>query len=553
MNRHPIFALADEVVRTFSECQPDLALISGIAGNDDRWTDYSAEAADRFAEKLRAIRANLVEMPPAQDRWDSLAIEVVESFLAERIDDHERFEYFFDLNAIESPTQQMRVVFDVIDVSGESGKQAVLRRLETLPAALASYRARLAAGMRRGLVVAKRQVRAVLQQSRHLAGGSSFFLSLKTPLSAFDQAQVDRAIERARVAFSEFAGWLEQEYLVAATERDAVGAERYSRAARRFLGSSIDAVETYAWGWQQVRDIEAKMRAVSSEILPGAPISDVIEMLKTDPSRCASDGEALVRVVAERQQRALADLDGVHFDIPDAIRRIDVKIAPPGGVLGAYYLQPNEDFSRPGTVYYSLGETRPIPIWNEITTAYHEGFPGHHLQVGLQVYFAERLTRLHRLLVCYSGYAEGWALYAEELMNELGYLEKPEYVLGMLAAKLFRAARVVIDIGLHLELEIPDDEPFHPRETWNFELAAEFLEKRVFAPRERAESEVTRYLGWPGQAISYKVGERVFFELRDAVAKREQERFDLKRFHERVLGSGSVGLDLLRRLTLAAP
>jgi uncharacterized protein (DUF885 family) len=192
-----------------------------------------------------------------------------------------------------------------------------------------------------------------------------------------------------------------------------------------------------------------------------------------------------------------------------------------------------------------------IPLYGHITTAYHEGFPGHHLQCGIQVALADKLSRLHRLSVWYPGYGEGWALYSEDLMNELGYFEKPEYVLGMLAAQLFRACRVVIDIGSHLELPIPKDQTnFHPGEPWTFETAVEMLVKRGDETGDYARSEVTRYLGWPGQAISYKVGQRVIKELRDELKRTKGAAFDLKDFHARVLNSGPVGLELLRRLVL---
>jgi uncharacterized protein (DUF885 family) len=191
-----------------------------------------------------------------------------------------------------------------------------------------------------------------------------------------------------------------------------------------------------------------------------------------------------------------------------------------------------------------------VPIWDEVTTAYHEGFPGHHLQCGLQVCLGDRLSRVHRLLYWLSGYGEGWALYAERLMRELGYLDRPEFVLGLLASNALRAVRVVIDIGSHLQLPIPGDVPFHPGEAWDFDLAVEALERYAFLTNDVAVSEVTRYLGWPGQAISYKVGERVILGLRDEARAKEGESFDLKEFHERVLGSGPVGLDHLREIVL---
>ena len=223
-----------------------------------------------------------------------------------------------------------------------------------------------------------------------------------------------------------------------------------------------------------------------------------------------------------------------------------MNIAPPGGSLGAYYVGPSEDFSRPGSVWWSLTPRGPYPVFDEVSTAYHEGFPGHHLQIGVQMSLADRLSRLHRLWVWKPGAGEGWALYAERLMDELGFFEKPDYVFGWLSGQMLRACRVVIDIGSHLELPIPDGQPFHPGEPWTFDSAVQMLVEYASLSKPYAESEVTRYLGWPGQAIAYKVGENAILEMRREARVRLGADFDAKAFHSRLLEIGPVGLDLLR-------
>jgi uncharacterized protein (DUF885 family) len=161
---------------------------------------------------------------------------------------------------------------------------------------------------------------------------------------------------------------------------------------------------------------------------------------------------------------------------------------------------------------------------------------------------AENLSRFHRLLIWYSGYGEGWALYTERLMDELGYFERPEYLLGMLAAQQLRACRVVIDIGCHLEYRIPDHAPIGAGDVWTYEHGVEVLHQLAGQPRDVSESELKRYLGWPGQAIAYKVGERAILELREARRRKEGDRFDLKEFHRSLLGWGEVRLDYLNEL-----
>jgi uncharacterized protein (DUF885 family) len=239
-------------------------------------------------------------------------------------------------------------------------------------------------------------------------------------------------------------------------------------------------------------------------------------------------------------------LAGEHFDVPDELKVVTVNMAPPGGSLGAWYVSPSEDFSRPGSIWYAPGERERLPYWQEVSTAYHEGFPGHHLQVGTSVMQREKLSRFHRTVIWYSGAGEGWALYAERLMDELGFFEKPEYRLGLLASQLFRSVRVVVDIGCQLGFTIPDNAPLHGGDVWDYHRAVDYMTEVGLQPRDISESEVKRYLGWWGQAISYKVGEREILDLRDRA--RGSGGFDQREFHSRMLQAGAIRLDHLREV-----
>lgn len=554
---HPIFRLSDELVESVAVHNPVQATLAGIPGYDHAWTDYSPAGAAAWDADLEGFERRLRALPAAEDPFTHLAVRIAADYLRERRDAFAERDHLRDLNSIESPFQHIRQVFEVMKTATLGDAECLIARLLGVDQALRGYLETLDQGRRAGLVVARRQVLAVISQARIMAGPSSFLLTLRGTLlssgvgGAEVGERVDAAASLAQKAFTEAADWLETTYLPDASDVDAVGKDRYLRAASRFLGAVIDPIETYAWGAQEVLALEAKMADIARTILPGAPLSEVIALLKTDPARCARDRDDFLRIIVERQRAALAELDGAHFVIPEPVHRMEVKIAPPGGSLGAYYVPPSEDFSRCGTIWYSLGDAASLPLYDEISTAYHEGFPGHHLQCAVQLLLADRLSRLHRLLVFYPGHGEGWALYAEQLMDELGYYERPEYVLGMLANKLMRACRVVVDIGLHLQLPIPAELGFHPGQVWNHDLAVELLHERGLLPIEVARSEATRYAGWPGQAISYKVGERVILDLRDELRRRQGDAFDRRAFHAQIIGYGSVGLDLLREIVLA--
>ncbi len=551
-----VFELSDRFTDDYAKACPVLASMAGIPRPISAWDDYSPEGARSVEALCRRTHAELSKisldgLSPADRDKESLARDVLRDFLDERVEFFETGDNLLDLNSIESPAQHLRTVFDLMGTKTEEEWSAIVTRLATIGGAYSGYRRALEEGSRLGKV-SSRQVRAVIDQmDAHAADTSSYRDLLATfdgsPLSGKSalRSDLERGIASARAASGDFGRFL-RGYGEGASNKDAVGEERYVRSVRRFLGTKLDLRETYAWGFEEIRRIERDMVECAKKVridTPSRDVRSVISALQADPTRQIFDREVFLTFVRERQLRALSDLGGIHFDIPEPIRNVDVRLAPKGGPLGAYYVPPNEDFSRPGSIFYSPAEGAPYVAFSELTTAYHEGFPGHHLQCGLQVYFADSLSRFHRLFVVCSGYAEGWALYAENLMAELGYFEEPEYLLGMYMAKLFRACRVVADIGTHLEYTIPQDFDFHPGERWNWDLCAEILATRGMMPRANAESEATRYTGWPAQAISYKVGERVLMDLRAECVRGD---FTLRNFHDAVLGTGSVGLDILK-------
>jgi uncharacterized protein (DUF885 family) len=289
------------------------------------------------------------------------------------------------------------------------------------------------------------------------------------------------------------------------------------------------------------------MKDVSGRIKAGASLAEAAAELDANPRYRLSGQDALVDWMQHLSDRALAALRDVHFEIPDDLMRLDCKIAPPGGPLGAYYTGPSDDFSRPGQMWWAVEPDRDdFLTWRETSTVYHEGVPGHHLQIATAVNQAASLNRFQRLLTWVPAHGEGWALYAERLMREFGYLDDDGDLLGMLDAHLFRAARVIVDIGMHLKLEIPDGSGFHEGERWTPELGLEFMSTRTITDHAHVVSEIDRYLGWPGQAPAYKLGERMWLSARDEVRARHGDSFDLKDFHMRALRMGPMGLDTLR-------
>lgn len=548
------FDLADRFVDDLVQLSPMMGTYLGVGEAHDRWDDLSPEGYAAQADLGRRYREAFARHLDDPDSTQRHAARVMVDHLTLQLDAFDHGDHLDALRHLAGPFSFVRGIFDVMARDDADDWEAITRRLATVDEPLAGFRATLEEGRRRGKVASARQVRSVADQARVLASDEGAFALLHADAQrrGFDPPALADAVAHARAEAAAFADYLEQTYLPDAMPTDGVGEERYVREAERFLGLRLDPAEAYAWGWEEIDRLLGEMRSVAAEIVPGASLREVVELLETDPARAVSSPDEFVAFVERIEKQAVEDLSGVHFDVAPEIREVTVNLSPPGSPLGAHYMAPSEDFSRPGGIWYSLADPHHIPLYQEVSTAYHEGFPGHHLQIGTVMVNRDRLSRAHRLVVWYSGYGEGWALYTEGLMDELGYLENPEFRLGMLASHLFRAARVVVDIGLHVGLGIPTGAPLLAGERWDFDRAVRFMTEVGMQTPDVADSEVKRYLGWPGQAISYKLGEREILRLRDELRRRQGPEFDLKAFHSMVLTCGEVRLDHLREVVLGA-
>ena len=550
-----VFEIADRYVDDIAALQPSLATALGIAGHDHEMTDLSPEGPGKVAELNRNTLRQLDEAADESEA-DRVAREVMQERIGVSLDTYEAGEYLRALRNIASPLQGVRQVFDLMPKETEEHWSNIASRLNRVPETLVGYRQSLSLGLERDLNASKRQASEGAKQA-HVWGGlsdrPSYFDQLREQFTASGitsnglAADIETGAKAAKEGYAEMHRYLSEDYEPKTSEREAAGRERYQLMSRVFLGASIDLEETYRWGWEEQYRIEEEMRKTAEKIKPGATIAEVTDLLESDPERSVEGVEDYQRWLQELHDEALGDLHDKHFAIPDKIRVMEVMIPPPGGALAPYYTGPSEDFTRPGRTWWPTGDAARFPKWGDVSTVYHEGVPGHHLQVATVRLYPETLSRYQRLLTFISGHGEGWALYAERLMSELGYLENPDYYMGLLSAQALRSTRVIIDIGMHLELKIPDGDRFHPGETWNHDLALDFAAERALRPRTFMASEIVRYLGWPAQAISYKVGERSWLTARENSQKAAGDSFDLKAFHTKALSIGPMGLAQLER------
>ena len=543
-----IDALSDAFVEEYAALDPIAATAMGLPGHEDRLSDLSPDGFAAHEALIRRTQAAIEGAEPSDDRERAAKEAFLErsGLFLERYEAHVPH---YAMSVIHSGLHEVRSCFDLMDTSTEEGWSNVDSRLAAVPETLEGYRRTLLEEADHGHVSASRQLAEIAVQVRSWTGQTGSNPSVFSTLVADApdgtlKEQLQRHADAATQAFAEFGVFLDRALAPRGTTTEAVGRDRYALESRYFLGAIVDLEETYAWGWEELRRIEDEMLRVSDKIVPGGSVDDAVAALDADPMRNLPSKESFRDWMQQLADETIHDLADTHFDIPQPVRRIECMIAPTtdGGV---YYTGPNEDFSRPGRMWWAVPEeTKTFSTWREVTTVYHEGVPGHHLQIGQTVFRHELLNRFLRQMCWVSGSGEGWALYAERLMDELGYLDDPGNKLGMLDAQAFRAGRVIVDIGMHLELEVPTDNPFgfHPGERWIPDLGFEFMRAHTRVSDPELRFEVNRYLGWPGQAPSYKVGERLWLRARDSAKARAGAAWDLKAFHTAALNLGSIGL-----------
>jgi uncharacterized protein (DUF885 family) len=527
----PVFRLCDDYVTRSAALDPVEAEELGLTAAFGAASDYSPEGFAARAELIAATLAALGEMT-VTSRADRLAAGFLRERLQAQLAWHETGEPLRLLRTPIGLTSAIRDSVDLLPREGEDAWRNIAARLAAIPVMFASWRASLDAGLGRGLTAARRQAdQGAVEAEGYIGSHDALVASYGEGLLAGELAG---AAAEANRGYAELARYLRDDYAPRAEQADAVGAERYAVAARLSLGADLDLPEAYEWGWDELRRIQAEMAAEADAISPGATVAEATAAL--DDSAYVVGDDAYLAWLQDRHDRAIEQLDGVLFDIAGPLRTIEVVLAYESTAGAAHYTPPSEDLTRAGRTWWPLAGREisgRFRTWSELSTVFHEGVPGHHLQVGATMTAGDTLSRFAKTNFV-SGHGEGWALYAERLADELGWFAEPGTRLGMLRSQSIRAARVVIDIGVHLDLPRPDGS------RWTFGNACELLGGLVSGEPRRVRAEVTRYFGWPAQAISYKLGERGWLAARQQAMQRPG--FDLKRWHTAALGLGPIGL-----------
>lgn len=535
-HRSPIFEISDLYIDQSAALSPMDCTYLGKGLNQDKLDDFSIQGAELNANLVRETLKKLSAMKPI-DEIDRIAQAVMIERLESGLALHDSQESFVLWNVLTSPPSNVRSIFELMPKVTAQDFDNIAKRLAAVDGAYKSWCETIMTIAKNGKTTAQRQVKGVIEQLNGYANGG-YSAMCKNFDPAGQHPEIHEAAKLAEKASAETAAFLSVNYLPIANPNDAVGAERYAVWSRYFTGATIDLKATYEWGQKELKTINDRMWQLAELIKPGAKtLREVADVLDNDSKYKIIGKENVIKYLQDFTDAAITRLDGEFFEIDPRVKTCEARLAPEGSASAPYYNPPSEDLSRPGTTWLPMLGKNEVSYWHLVSTWYHEAVPGHHLQFGTAAIEKDRLTRFQRTSAWISGYGEGWALYAERFMNELGAFDEPGIEMGYLSAQALRAARIVVDIGMHLGYTDSDGQ------VWNAESSRKLLNEQALLDEDHSRSETDRYLGWPGQAISYKVGERVWMNAREDARARLGSDFNMKKFHSYALKIGPMGLD----------
>ncbi len=528
---------------------PERRLEYGDRSGNDQWTDMSLEAFQRRFEGEGRFVQRLEQIEPAILSADA---QVNRAMLLRQLRDS-RTEYEDGLHLIaldmRSGPQHRHSMIDTLPMMSAQDHEDWLNRLRGLPEQLTQYQALLSEGISRDRTQAQIVMSRVPSQIANLitdqASDSPFYRAFATMPEEIDpeiqiwlkSAAVAIIEEQINPAFRELLEFLESEYLPAARP-PGIGAlpggkQVYSRLAQHFTTTELTPDEIHEIGLREVARIRGEMETVIDTVGFDGDIAAFNEFLRTDPQFYYETPEALLegyQAVSKRLDPGLVNLFGKLPRAPYGVRPIPDEEAP--DTTTAYYMRPAIDGSRPGWYYVNLFQPEVRPKFEMEVLSVHESVPGHHLQISL----AQELTGLpeFRRNGGFTAFIEGWGLYSERLGYDMGLYEEPYSRYGQLVYDMWRAVRLVVDTGIHYF-------------GWSRQKAIDYFIANAAKSEADIINEIDRYIGWPGQALAYKIGQMKMLELRGEAETALGEDFDIRAFHDHMLGAGALPLDILER------
>jgi uncharacterized protein (DUF885 family) len=536
-------ALFDEYYETELKTHPQMATAFGDYRYNDQLNDYSLAGVESENGRNEAWLARLKAIPVAGlPEQDKLSHEVLARTLEQRIANHGFKEYEMPVNQMGGPQTNLADLPLSAPLDSVKHYEDYIARLHQIPRVFKQTEEVLGAGKQDGLMPVRFLLEKVPAQCEGVIAADPFLLPVKkfpASIPAEEQPRLRKEVTEAVVkevlpAYLEFANFIARDYAPSGRTTLAVtslagGEQRYLNDIRdRTTISNLTPDQIHQIGLHEIERIQAEMLVIARH--EGfQDLAAFRESLKTNPRYRPASAEAIV----ENFRRYLAQMQPKLPELFGFIPGLPVTVEPmpdfePGNAT--HYQSGTPDGKRPGRVVVAVSNFEQRSMVNNEATAYHEGIPGHHMQLSV----AQTLTTLpnFRRHGGNSGYVEGWALYAELLGKEVGFYQDPVSDYGRLSSELFRAVRLVVDTGIHSK-------------GWSRDQVVEFMRKSGAVDEPTIQSETDRYIAWPAQALAYKLGQLKILELRERARKALGSRFDIRSFNDEILNAGVLPLDLL--------
>jgi uncharacterized protein (DUF885 family) len=536
-------ALFDEQYESDLRSFPERATAFGDYRYNDKLADYSLTAtfarnktSHEFLERLQAIPTS------GFSDQDQLSHDLMVRVLEQRIADFDLKEYEMPINTQGGIHTNLADLPLSVPLDSVKHYEDYIARLRAIPQALSQSEEVLRAGMKDKLVMVRFLAEKIPAQCDGIIEADPFLRPTKNypaSISEEDQKRLTQQITDAInadviPAYKNFAAFIRTDYAphgrtVLAITSLPDGAKRYQNDIYGRTTTHLTPDEIHQLGLREMDRIEAEMLVIAKK--EGfADLASYRASLKTNPKYIPTSAAQILddfrRDIAQMQPK-LPELFTLLPKSPVTVEAIPAFQAS----AMTHYMTGTPDGKRPGRVVVSVSDFEHRSLIDDEATAYHEGIPGHHMQLSVQ----QQLTGLPKFLqhgLGFNAYIEGWALYAEQLGKEVGFYQDPASDFGRLSSELFRAVRLVVDTGIHSK-------------GWSRDQVVEFFRKSGSVDEPTLQSETDRYISWPAQALSYKLGQLKFRELRERARKELGPKFDIRKFHDEMLDGGTLPLDLL--------
>jgi uncharacterized protein (DUF885 family) len=547
---HQLDQLLDEQWQWQLRNRPEMATILGDHRYDDRWTDGSPEAIAKMNADTKDFLARFKAIDttgfPEQRALDQ---ELMVRELALDVEGEHFEDWLMPTTQQSGPHLFIPQLVSLTRFETVADYEHYLARLHGIPKALAQTTALMRAGAAKHLLPPRILLVQVVPQAQALAGGAPDESPFAQPVAKFpdaiapaEQARLRAAIlaaikDEVQPAYAQFGTFVANEYAPAGRDQPGEwalpdGDARYAYDVKSQTTTDLTPEQIHALGVSEVARIEAREAEVAKQ-LGFASLAELRAHVADDPKLHASSREDLLH----RYETYIAQMNAKLPELFGHLPKATVKVLPTeafreASASSAEYEPGTPDGSRPGTVRVNTSEPTKRLIIDAETTAYHEGVPGHHLQIAIQQELGD--LPMFRKEGNYTAYAEGWALYAEALGEEVGFYQDPWSLYGHLDDEMLRAIRLVVDTGFHAK-------------HWSRQQVVDYFHAHSSISEVEVQSETDRYIGDPGQALGYKLGQLTILRLRDEAKQQLGASFDIRAFHDQILGAGALPLDVLER------